>query len=80
MSVDHIVPYRIAKVIGADIGINPNDLRNLLCMCRSCHMKKTAVETLLLKGDVMGFLSGMAVFNLGDRVMAALRLFKLVQR
>lgn len=43
--VDHIVPWRIAKLGKRD----PNDDRNLWVLCRGCHAKKTHAEAILFR-------------------------------
>lgn len=43
--VDHIVPWRIAKLGKRD----PNDDRNLWVLCRGCHAKKTHAEAVLFR-------------------------------
>jgi 5-methylcytosine-specific restriction endonuclease McrA len=77
-SVDHIVPFRLTKQYGEREGKDPNDLRNLLSLCRSCHAKKTQAEPRLLRGDVIGFLAAVRVFLPADRVESALRLWGLL--
>ena len=71
-SVDHIVPFRLTREYGAHESKDPNDLHNLISLCRSCHAKKTQAERKLLKGDVIGFLSVVRVFMPIDKVEAAL--------
>jgi len=75
ISVDHIVPYRLAKLWSPQ----PNALVNLACMCRSCHSKKTGIERRLLEGDIHGFITSM--YTLGGinyyRVLDALKYFGL---
>ena len=58
LSVDHIVPFRLARLYAESAGIDPNDLRNLVCLCRSCHGMKTQIERRLHKGDIVGFITG----------------------
>jgi len=69
--VDHIVPYRLM----IRFKLPPNDPINLMTLCHSCHPKKTAVESKILKGDVIGFLDGMrSIVKVDiDSVQAALR-------
>ena len=57
--VDHIIPRRLMHQWGVD----PHQLFNLVSMCRSCHAKKTFVENCILKGDFVGFISGLASIN-----------------
>lgn len=78
LSVDHIVPYRLVlalRRIGADL--NPNNLTNLISMCRSCHAKKTPSEAKILRGDLIGFLAVMRVVIDESRLHAALTLYGL---
>lgn len=81
-SVDHIVAYRLAKDWAPALGISPNDLRNLICLCRRCHSKKTqGAEAALLKGDMAGFYRKIAPLNLDtERIRIALVLFGLERR
>jgi len=74
ISVDHIVPYRIATFYRE---ADPNSQINLACLCRSCHSKKTSTEPALLKGDVMGFIAESKRIIPLDRLMAALRFWRL---
>lgn len=71
-SVDHIVPFRLTALYGKREGKDPNDLANLVSLCRSCHAKKTQVERKLLRGDVVGFISGVKAIIPLERVNAAL--------
>ena len=72
--VDHVVPYRLARETSKD----PNALLNLLTACISCHGKKTPLERLLLKGDVVGFLGGLRILGWPmDRVQIALDFYGL---
>lgn len=73
ISVDHIVPFRLAKQYG-----DANVLMNLVCLCRSCHAKKTRIEAMLLAGDVVGFMQRAKTIIAEERVRAALVLFSLV--
>lgn len=77
ISVDHIVPFRLAKQCTE----KPNELVNLACMCRSCHSTKTGIESRLLKGDVIGFMQEMN--SMGgmpfERVQAALKYCGLIK-
>jgi hypothetical protein len=75
--VDHIVPFRMCKTY--EDGRDPNNLRNLICLCRSCHAKKTHMERKVLGGDVMGFISrAKAIVDL-DRLLDALDYWGLVR-
>lgn len=69
-SVDHIVPFRVAK--SYNDSRDPNDLINLACLCRSCHAKKTGAERALLNGDISGFLIATKVIIPLERIEAAL--------
>ena len=55
LSVDHIVPFRLAYRYASTEEKNPNQLVNLVSLCRKCHSKKTRIETRLLRGDLVGF-------------------------
>jgi hypothetical protein len=55
ITVDHIIPYRLAL----DWSDDPNNLANLACMCGRCHGRKTGIEGKLLRGNVVGFIAGM---------------------
>ena len=77
LSVDHIVPFRLTVIYGQTDGIDPNDLRNLAALCRSCHAKKTQAESLLLRGDMIGFLSIIRTIMPMDRIETALALWGL---
>lgn len=76
-SVDHIVPFRLAVLYGQTDGIDPNHLDNLLCLCRSCHGKKTQAEARLLAGDVMGFRMAINAILPMDKVEIALSMWKI---
>lgn len=52
LSVDHVVPFRLAKYAE---GVDPNDVRNLVSLCRRCHVRKTRRERHLLRGDLFAF-------------------------
>jgi len=57
---------------------DPNDLDNLVCLCRKCHQKKTTgIERRLLRGDVIGFISKMKSFVGEERTIKALSLYNL---
>lgn len=45
--IDHIVPYVVAKVYG-----DPDDRRNLICLCEICHAKKTKIDSFIKRGDL----------------------------
>lgn|ERR1039458_5795 len=74
ISVDHIVPYSLAKAYAAENPLyDPNHQFNLVCLCRSCHTRKTHIETRLLRGDIIGFLAeAKAVIPVG-RLVGALK-------
>lgn len=77
-SVDHIVPYRLARdICKVLVMFNPNDLINLICLCRSCHSKKTAAEMKLLRGNIVGFISAAKVIIPLERILKALCLYGL---
>jgi endogenous inhibitor of DNA gyrase (YacG/DUF329 family) len=76
-SIDHIVPFRLTVVYAQTDGLDPNDPRNLIALCRSCHGKKTQAENKLLAGDLIGFLSAIRSFLPIGRVEAALDLWGL---
>lgn len=59
LSVDHIIPFRLAVIYCQTDGIDPNDVRNLTTLCRSCHTKKTRAERFLLAGNLDSFLHRM---------------------
>jgi hypothetical protein len=68
LSVDHIVPFRLTFIYGNNDGKDPNDLCNLLCLCRSCHARKTRAESILLRGDISKFKDELNKFLPMDRV------------
>ena len=78
-SVDHIVPFRLTRDFAKQDGKDPNDLNNLISLCRSCHSKKTMAERRLLKGDVIGFLNAVRVFMPIDRVEHALEYWGIMK-
>lgn len=49
--VDHIVPYRMAKLGKSD----PNGDRNLWVLCRKCHSSKTQAERFLFNNGIPAF-------------------------
>lgn len=63
-SVDHIIPYRVVMWWNSrGEKFDPNDLRNLICLCRRCHQVKTSrIEAVLFRKDVVGFLSELRKF------------------
>jgi hypothetical protein len=67
----------LTREYGEREGKDPNDLHNLMSLCRSCHAKKTHAERKLLRGDVIGFLAAVRVFMLIDRVESALAFWGL---
>jgi 5-methylcytosine-specific restriction endonuclease McrA len=49
LSIDHVIPWRLFDNKAA-----ANDLSNLIALCRSCHMRKTAsFERLMMQGDFL---------------------------
>lgn len=72
LSVDHIIPFRWGKMFP---GIDPNDLRNLVALCRGCHAKKTPIEKLLLKGKVRLFVRKVAKIIPSENISSALSLY-----
>lgn len=78
ISVDHIVPYRLAKQYAANNPLyDPNNLFNLICLCRGHHTIKTHIERRLLDGDVVGFIANAKQIIPLDRLYAALRYSQL---
>ena len=75
LSVDHIVAYRLAAKIAEENSLDPNDLRNLISLCRVCHSKKTHIEVMLLEGNVIGFISRVKVIIPEEIVLEALGLW-----
>ena len=53
LPVDHVIPERLM----VKWGLFAHAMENLLTLCMSCHGKKTYAETLLLRGDMIGFKS-----------------------
>jgi hypothetical protein len=74
LSVDHIIPFGLVKTFKEKRGdyIDPNELVNLISLCRSCHGKKTQAERKLLEGDMIGFFSEVKRIMPIERVNAAL--------
>jgi len=81
LSVDHIVPFRMAREIKQkyDPSLNPNDQKNLVSLCRGHHSRKTGIEARLLRGDVIGFRAEMRALIGDERTTVALRLFGLIK-
>lgn len=77
-SVDHIVPFRLTKIYADKDQKDPNDLANLICLCRKCHARKTSAEVKLLKGDVIGFLTAVNIFMPIQKVEQALSFWGLL--
>lgn len=79
VSVDHIVAYRLARGYAEqNPSLDPNDLINLISLCRGCHAVKThKAETMLLRGNVMGFIQEAKIVIPLDRIYAALQFFGL---
>ena len=51
---DHLIPRRFCE----QMGWNPEDPRNILNVCCSCHAQKKSAENLLFgRGLVLGFLT-----------------------
>lgn len=77
-SVDHIIPYRLLlKLKADDPGLNPNDQRNLIPLCRPHHVRKNEAENRLFRGDVVGFISSAGRFIPKERIESALALYRL---
>ncbi len=57
--VHHLIPRRWLN----HHGIYEHYNENLLSVCDRCHGKAKVYEDMLLKGDVVGFLSGMRQIN-----------------
>lgn len=73
-SVDHIIAYRLVK--DGDVFHDPNDLVNLVCLCRSHHaLKSTVAERCLVSGDVLGFWREAIRIIPADRVREAMKFF-----
>jgi hypothetical protein len=79
LPVDHLVPYRIAKVIAAKTpGLDPNDKRNLATLCEICHTWKTSAERSLHAGDALEFFwEASRVVGSHERIRVAMELFGL---
>lgn len=78
VSVDHIVPYRLAvNYVASNPLYDPNDLFNLICLCRSCHSTKTVIESRLLEGDVLGFIQAVKPIIGNHRLLEAMRYSQL---
>lgn len=74
LSVDHIVSYAILKKYCPLL--DANDLRNLICLCRSCHAFKTSsAEVRFVRGDITGFIQQMNRIVPIERVKEALALY-----
>lgn len=72
LSVDYIVPFRLALIYAFTDNTDPNDLRNLVCLCRSCHGKKTRIEYLLLSGNLDEFVRRLSAIIPSERINLAL--------
>lgn len=58
--------------------VDPNDLRNLISLCRSCHQRKTgAIEYLLFAGKLAEFIYAMKDFIPFERFESALLLYRI---
>ena len=76
--VDHIIPFVLGKQIAArDPLYNPNHQRNLICLCRSHHSRKTAIERRLLRGDIIGFVAEAKVVIPLEKLIDAMRYSEL---
>jgi len=80
VSVDHIVPYRLAVLYAAPLGLDPNDLGNLVSLCRLCHSRKTHIEARILCGDLLGFEAEAKAIIPLERLRSALELFGLSEK
>lgn len=78
--IDHIVPFRLTVVYAQTDNLDPNDILNLVALCRACHGRKTQAENRLLAGDLVGFLAEIRAFLPMDRVEVALNLWGLGQK
>lgn len=72
-AVDHIVPERLALLIGK----NPHEPLNLMCLAASpCHGIKTSADRYICAGDVARYLEILQANNWPmDRVQAALAFY-----
>lgn len=79
LSVDHIVPFRLARQYAEamPLGPSPNHLTNLASLCRRCHAYKLHPEARLLRGDVIGFIAEVKAVIPLERIEAALALYGL---
>ena len=80
LSVDHIVPYRLALEYGQKEGIDPNHPDNLICLCRGHHTQKTHIERRLLRGDLVGFEADMRRLIPVERYASAMVLWGFKKR
>jgi len=80
LSVDHIVPFRLAKQYADEmpIGPSPNHLDNLASLCRTCHGFKLHPEGKLLRGDIIGFIQEVKAIIPLETIQTALRLYGLI--
>lgn len=74
LSVDHIVPFRWGRQF---LFVDPNDLRNLIALCRGCHAKKTPIERLLLEGKVKSFIRKVSKIIPEPQLTVALEIYGL---
>jgi len=78
LSVDHIVPFRLAfEICQQRPHLSPNDLINLIGLCRSCHGKKTPTERKILSGDIIGFIASIKMVVPQERLIKAMQLYGL---
>jgi hypothetical protein len=77
LSVDHIIPFRFTAIYAQTDNLDPNDLLNLVTLCRACHAKKTQAERILLRGDLEGFLSIVRDIIPAEHLDAAIRLWHI---
>lgn len=61
----------------SDSSIKPNDQVNLIALCTSHHMVKTAMELRLFRGDIAGFIAEAKAVIPAERLWAALELYGL---
>jgi hypothetical protein len=68
------VPYRMFR----ETLLDPNLEVNLLCLCRSCHSKKTPREVAILRGDVVAYCLSLIAIGFAElELNAALTYFGL---
>jgi 5-methylcytosine-specific restriction endonuclease McrA len=57
--IDHIIPRRMVHGWGSD----PHMIANLVTLCRACHGRKLHAENKVIKGDIVGFVLGLAAMR-----------------